>query len=380
MSLTASVTATFSATMNASTITGTTFLLTDSSNNAVAGTVTYNNLVATFTPTAALKTATVYTATVKSGASGVKDSNGNALAADFSWSFTTLTDTTPPTVTSVSPTAGSTGIATTTSVSAVFSEALNAATVTGSTFQLFGPSNSLVAATVTYNSGSQTATLQPNASLAVSTTYTVVLTGGTSGIKDVAGNALASNFTWSFTTAGVVSATCPCSVWSSVDSSGCDRRRRRHLVRIGRPLPLRPGRCRLSVCGSTRAPPTLELTSVICGPTQGLSWPPLPLPRNRAQGGSRSISVIRFQLRRTPLTWLRTLRRRATTPPTPVISWPTLITRHCTPYRMVWTEPTESTTTDPPALSRLLHSGPPTTGWMWCLYRPAARQRRRSHR
>ena len=46
---------------------------------------------ATLTPSAALEASTSYTATVKGGASGVKDLAGNALAADSSWSFTTGT-------------------------------------------------------------------------------------------------------------------------------------------------------------------------------------------------------------------------------------------------------------------------------------------------
>ena len=103
--LSATATATFSEAMNASTINGTTFLLVNSSGTSIPNTVTYNatNTTATLTPTANLATSTTYTATVKGGASGVKDSNGNAMAADFSWSFTTGTDSTPPTVTSVKP-------------------------------------------------------------------------------------------------------------------------------------------------------------------------------------------------------------------------------------------------------------------------------------
>jgi hypothetical protein len=221
-SLNALVTATFSEPMNASTINGATFLLVDSTSRQVPGTVTYNtsSATATLTPTAALTTSTTYTATVKSGSSGVKDSNGNALTADFVWSFSTGADTTPPTVTSVSPLAGAAGVAATAAVNAVFSEPVNPSTVTGGTFQLFGPGNSLIAATVTYTSGSQTASLQPTAALASLTTYTAVVTGGSSGVKDLAGNALASNFTWSFTTAGTVSGSCPCSVWSASTTPG----------------------------------------------------------------------------------------------------------------------------------------------------------------
>ena len=91
VALSAILTAVFSEPMNASTINSTNFLLSDSSNNPVAGSVTYNtsSATATFTPTAGLVSANTYTATLKSGANGVKDFNGNPLAADFTWSFST---------------------------------------------------------------------------------------------------------------------------------------------------------------------------------------------------------------------------------------------------------------------------------------------------
>jgi hypothetical protein len=59
---------------------------------------------------------------------------------------------------------------------------------------------------VSYDAGSRTATLNPSSSLANSTTYTAVLKGGAVDprVKDLAGNALASNYTWSFTTAAPV--------------------------------------------------------------------------------------------------------------------------------------------------------------------------------
>jgi hypothetical protein len=194
------VIANFSEAVNASTVTGSTFQLRDAGNNLVSATVSTSGSQITLDPSASLASATTYTATITGGASGVKDLAGNALASNFSWSFTTASvDNTPPTVTSVFPASGATGISTGTTVIANFSESINASTVTGSTYQLRDAGNNLVAATVS-TSGNQI-TLTPSSLLAAATTYTATITGGASGVKDLAGNALASNFSWSFTTA-----------------------------------------------------------------------------------------------------------------------------------------------------------------------------------
>ena len=63
------------------------------------------------------------------------------------------------------------------------------------------PPPSVVPATVSYNASTNAVTLTPNTALANSTTYTVAVMGGTNGIKDMAGNALAANASSSFTTA-----------------------------------------------------------------------------------------------------------------------------------------------------------------------------------
>src|SRR5437588_12949653 len=78
---------------------------------------------------------------------------------------------------------------------------MDSPTITGSTFRLLDSSNAIVPATVTYNSGTSTATLTPNAPLSFSATYTAIVLGGSGGVKDTFGNAMASNVTWSFTTA-----------------------------------------------------------------------------------------------------------------------------------------------------------------------------------
>ena len=84
------------------------------------------------------------------------------------------------------------------SVFASFSEALNATTVTTTNFQLLNSAGTAVTATVAYVSATNTATLTPTSPMSNSTTYTAVVKGG--GVKDLAGNALAADYKWSFTT------------------------------------------------------------------------------------------------------------------------------------------------------------------------------------
>ncbi len=111
-------------------------------------------------------------------------------------------DTTPPTVVGQSPVAGATGVAVSVSPTVTFSEAMDAASITGSSFTLVPQGGSSpVAAAVSYDSVARLATLDPSASLAAGTVYTARVRGGSSGVKDAAGNALASDHTWTFTTA-----------------------------------------------------------------------------------------------------------------------------------------------------------------------------------
>ena len=109
------------------------------------------------------------------------------------------TDSTAPTVTFVSPSSGATSVDVASSVVATFSEAIDPSTISSSSFQLLNSTGGLVAAAVTYDASSSTAKLVPSSGLAYTSTYTAVVKGGL--VKDLAGNAFASNYTWSFTTA-----------------------------------------------------------------------------------------------------------------------------------------------------------------------------------
>jgi uncharacterized protein DUF4082/Big-like domain-containing protein len=114
-------------------------------------------------------------------------------------------DTAPPTVTSFNPAPGANNVSIDTNVTVTFSETMDPATVNGTTVQLLDPTAAQITATVSYDATSRAATLNPNALLAAGVTYTVLVRGGGADprAKDLAGNALASNASSTFTTAPI---------------------------------------------------------------------------------------------------------------------------------------------------------------------------------
>ena len=108
-------------------------------------------------------------------------------------------DTTPPTITSVLPALGAANAPTGTNVTATFSEAMDSTTIDPSTFFLRDSTGAGVAAAMTYDSATRTATLDPNAALIPGQTYTARVLGGAVGVTDLAGISLAADYTWSFT-------------------------------------------------------------------------------------------------------------------------------------------------------------------------------------
>lgn len=189
VAIASAITATFSETMQSSTINANTFTVSNGS-DTVSGTVSYSDKIATFTPSGNLTNSTTYTAKITSG---VMDAAGNMMAADYTWSFTTV-DTTSPTVRSTSPFNGATGVAINSAITATFSEAMLSSTINTDTFTISNGSDT-VSGTVSYSD--KTATFTPSGSLSDSTTYTAKIT---TGAMDLAGNKLASDYTWSFTT------------------------------------------------------------------------------------------------------------------------------------------------------------------------------------
>jgi Bacterial Ig-like domain len=102
----------------------------------------------------------------------------------------------------VVPAAGRTGVSARTNVSAYFSEAMKATTVNGSTCTLLrNGATTPVSATISYDAVNKRAILDPSGDLRPGATYFATVKGGSTGVKDLAGHALARNKTWAFTVA-----------------------------------------------------------------------------------------------------------------------------------------------------------------------------------
>jgi hypothetical protein len=200
------ISAAFSEAMEPSTINNSTFTLRHGA-TADSGTVTYSGVTAVFA--VVLLPNTDYTATITTGAEDLAD---NALESDYVWTFRTgsAADVTAPTVSSTVPVSNATGVPIGNNITATFSEAMNPLTLTTSTFTLAKQSAPTVLITggiVTYVG--LTASLNPAANLAANTDYIATIKGGATGAKDLAGNALASNYVWSFRTGATPDTTAP---------------------------------------------------------------------------------------------------------------------------------------------------------------------------
>ena len=117
--------------------------------------------------------------------------------------FNTPPDTTPPTVTSTSPSSGGVRVPTGTQISAVLSEAIQPNTAQLSVKDSNG---AVISGTTAYDSASRTVTFTPNSLLSSDTQYTVTLAGAV----DPAGNEMSPK-SWKFTTSG----SCPCTLFES---------------------------------------------------------------------------------------------------------------------------------------------------------------------
>ena len=218
-----SITVTFSESMRATSLTNDRFTVTDTNGQTVTGFTRYDdrNFRWEFDPEFDLLHSTDYRVTI-SGL--VEDRFGNnTMGADVSWSFTTApnTDVTPPAVTEVSPDPGAACVSPDANVLASFDEPLDSMTVNSTTFTLTETGGAAIDATVTYDG--TTTVLDPPLPLISGITYEARLT---TGIADLAGNALGADFSWSFTTASTVVS----GNWSQTSQAAAPVERRDHSM------------------------------------------------------------------------------------------------------------------------------------------------------
>ncbi|WP_372528536.1 Ig-like domain-containing protein [Piscinibacter sp.] len=210
----AKITAAFSEDMDVTTMSGTSFTVANAALGApVAGTVSYSAAArtATFTPSTPITLAnnTSFTATITTAAT---DLAGNALAgttaalpngSNHVWTFATAAvgDTTAAAVTAISPADGTGSVCLAKTVSATFSEPMDAATINATTFSV-SDNGVAVAGNVTYDAPSRVASFVPSnaAGFAASRPFVATIMSGSAGVKDLAGNALAGTRVWGFTT------------------------------------------------------------------------------------------------------------------------------------------------------------------------------------
>jgi Domain of unknown function (DUF4082)/Malectin domain/Bacterial Ig-like domain len=195
VSPTASVRAKFTRALDPTTVTTTSFTLRDSGGSLVPATVSYNSTtgVATLRPVSALALSGTYTARL---GTAIVTTDGVPLAGAYVWSFTVAAAAPdPPTLASFTPVAASGVVSTATTVTATFSRAMDASTLTASSFTLTSAAGS-VSGSVSYDKPSLTATFTPDVPLAPSTNYTAHLA---STISAFDGTPFAGA-SWGFTT------------------------------------------------------------------------------------------------------------------------------------------------------------------------------------
>lgn len=155
---------------------------------AVQGTITYSGATAYFTPSVNLLPNTTYTGTVTTS---VKDLNGNALQANYVWTFST--DIVPQVILT-DPANLATAVALDKIVTATFNMPMNPLTINSTTFTIY-QGETQITGIVTYNG--TMATFTPANPFLSNKIYTGTVT---TGAKNLQGTPMAANYVWTFTT------------------------------------------------------------------------------------------------------------------------------------------------------------------------------------
>jgi hypothetical protein len=107
-------------------------------------------------------------------------------------------DTSRPSILSVSPVANATNVDSQGPIVVNFTEAVDASSVGSATISIRAGSTNIVFAV---DATADKVTITPASPLEDNTVYTITIRGGSSGITDLAGNTMTADYTWSFRTA-----------------------------------------------------------------------------------------------------------------------------------------------------------------------------------
>jgi len=180
---------------------------------SINGTVTYDNKVATWTPTESLTPDTKYFVTILGGANGVREQGGNTLGFDYKWKFNTgledIIDPKDPAILETSSFNGEKDVPANASVDITFAEDMTAESINEDTFYVmtyppqdpFAPGERITDVKVNYSEDNKTATWElAEGYLTPDTDYYVTIVG-VNGVRDQnGGSPLTFDYSWKFTT------------------------------------------------------------------------------------------------------------------------------------------------------------------------------------
>lgn len=187
---TSSITATFTKSMDSTTINAGSFILQEEGTGAnIVGSVTCRDRVATFKPTQTLKNMTGYTAFFSSI---VRDAGGNYFAGHL-WTFRTFSG--PPIVVSTSPAHQEPNVPINARIRVTFAKRMNSSTINNSSFFVKDDQNNTISGSITASGTS--AEFVPASFMAYNERYTVTIT---KAVQDYGGTPMTNDTSWNFIT------------------------------------------------------------------------------------------------------------------------------------------------------------------------------------
>jgi len=188
------ITANFSVNIDPLTVTASTFTVKQGT-TVVPGAINTVGKVVTFTPTAKLVEGLIYVVNITTG---VKDELGTPLANNYSWKFTAISI---PKIVTVDPVDLEQSVELNKIIHVTFNMPMKSSTLTSSNV-ILKDGATVIPCGIGYSGN--TMSVAPVTALLPSKVYTMLIT---TGVENLAGTALAANYTWTFTTGNIIAPT-----------------------------------------------------------------------------------------------------------------------------------------------------------------------------